>query len=560
MIMKKTIQLMIAGALVLGAVSCAKEIASEENSQPSGPVTLTATIVDESGTKATLNDVTGAFAFSGTDAIKVYNGSACYESTGVSIKEGIATFTMADGFTNTGSGFAGFPASMVSNITASGVTFVLPASYTYSQVGGSNASAAMVPCPMMATYTAEGNLQFRQAGSVVRIRVTNIAAGTLSFTFPSNVTGKVKVSTTPSGNSDGITTLSSEVGHTITVTDVPNISMGNYAYITLPVPTNTKPQNILVVNNPSDASDSRMAAIEGSATSLNRAGGYKLSVSPVAKTTPSFKVGPSTTVVLAPGNLMAHVANYEGGATATADSWKFGGYFECIGYGGGNSSFASGTSFTDKWIDLFSWQGQSADTKAHGLVNVSTSQKAYNGNVEGESLYSGCWDGLTIVNCNTSVYTWRPMKEDELSYLLTNASRGAKVNGNTYSRHVRATVAGVNGLLIFPDSDSEIWTSAMGEAPTCINTTGSYSWGSTNNYTASNFEAMYSAGIIFLPTVGVRVSGNIDRVATCGVYWASKGEDTTHAYATYFDGTCVLPCTDGGRHSGRAVRLVRDVE
>ena len=63
------------------------------------PVTLTA-FIGESGpdatpaTKATLNESDGKFAFSDTDAIKVYNGTGTYASTSVTIDGSSARFTM----------------------------------------------------------------------------------------------------------------------------------------------------------------------------------------------------------------------------------------------------------------------------------------------------------------------------------------------------------------------------------------------------------------------------------------------------------------------------------
>lgn len=563
--MKKTIQLMIAGALVLGAVSCAKEIASEENSQPSGPVTLTATIVNESSTKATLNDGDGAFAFSGTDAIKVYNGSACYESTGVSInKDGVASFTMADGFTNSGSGLAAFPASMVSDITASGVTFTLPSNYTYAQVGGTIPSETMVPCPMIATFTAGDDLHFQQAGAVVRIRVTNIVAGSLTFTFETNITGITGV-VKGAGKSYSISLDGyAGAGKTITVTGVPEVEPDNYIYITLPVPSSTVPQNILVTNEPSDASSRRMASITGSSTALARAKGYKCSVSPAEIQTPSFKVGEGKYVVLAPGNLMAKIGSFTS-PTATASEWKFGGFSEYIGASSnaGNYLFANSNSdCVGKWIDLFSWQGASASNTVHGMVSLTSPIEDYIGKVSNEPLYSNCWKNLEISNGGD--FTWRPMTYDEWMYLLDSRT-GANVGTETMTRHIRATVAGVKGLLIFPDSNDNIWTVAMGTAPNKdkVNKTDSDDF--TTTYTASNMVEMARAGVVFLPASGYRDGTSIVSVGKVGYYWSSSSnynntsESKTSANSLRFRKEDVAPAGRSGRRNGIAVRLVRDL-
>ena len=568
--MKKYVFFLLAGLAAI-AFSCTQitELTPEEQI-PSGPVTLIADIANENGTKASLDDGSGIFAFSASDVIKVHNGTKAYNGT-TTAGGATASFTMEDGFEDTGAGLAAFPAGIVNAITASNVTFILPTNYTYAEVGDSDPDAAKVPCPMVASYVAGSKLNFKQAGAVVRIRVTNIAAGTLSFTFPTNVTGKVTIDAVPSGNDDGILASNlTQAGHTITVLGVPAIASGSYAYITLPVPTGTKPENILVVNTPSDASNSRLAAIAGSSTELNRAGGRKLSVSPEEAATPTFKVDASTTVVIAPGNLMAHVASYpnpkDNNLIATADRWRFGSFFEFIGdaINGGNYLFEHKTGFTDKWIDIFTWQGISSTSKAHGLVNVTSHNDTYHGNGNSESLYEGCWEtdasngstGGYIQIENGGSYKWRPLTNDEWNYLLNNTSRYALIDG-TKSRFARATVAGVNGLLIFPESSSNIWdTTTMGSAPTGINSTGSQPWG-TNSYSAANFVAMYNVGIVFLPAAGYGYRVTQD-VGVAARYASSTGYSTKNVRAPYFyNGGVTISYSQ--RYMGFSVRLAREL-
>ena len=268
--------------------------------EPTEPVTLTA-YISESGpdatpaTKATLNETSGNFAFSANDAIKVYNGTGTYASTSVTLDGSSARFTMEEGFQDTGSGLAAYPAGIVDAINAGGVTFILPESYTYAQVGSGNpvsstgdvsaaASAAEVPCPMIASYSASGHLYFKQAGAVVRFRVTNCLAGSLTFTFTTPVTGTVTVPAVPSGTSDGIhNTNTGLTGYSILVTGVPEVTAGNYIFITLPVPSGTDPMNVGVWNNyvSSDYTvvANRVATLSGTANPLNRAEGQKRGVS-----------------------------------------------------------------------------------------------------------------------------------------------------------------------------------------------------------------------------------------------------------------------------------------
>ena len=182
--------------------------------EPTEPVTLTA-YISESGpdavpaTRATLNESTGAFAFSEGDVIMVYNGTGTYTSTGINLDGPTARFTMEEGFEDTGSGLAAFPSEVVSAISTDGVTFQLPDIYEYSRVGSeivsstgdvaTVASAAKVPCPMIASYVAGQHLYFKQTAAVVRFRVTSCLAGSLTFTFTTPVTGTVTVPSVPTG-------------------------------------------------------------------------------------------------------------------------------------------------------------------------------------------------------------------------------------------------------------------------------------------------------------------------------------------------------------------------
>ena len=116
--MKALFNTIFAGVLIVCCASCSKESVSpvvepDQGLDFSVPVSLKARIANDPGSKATLGEATGAFTFSNTDAIKVYNGSGTYASTGVTIDGSKATFIMADGFEDKGSGFAAFPASSV---------------------------------------------------------------------------------------------------------------------------------------------------------------------------------------------------------------------------------------------------------------------------------------------------------------------------------------------------------------------------------------------------------------------------------------------------------------
>ena len=633
--MKKIVYAAFAGVVVLFAACTKKEVeAPAENQQPevvkSTPVYITAGI-DPETTKSTLDEA-GAFGFTNSDVIKIWDGTTMIESEGVIPDDpdaSKATIAFPAGFDEGGTAsgwFTAFPASLVSNIEADGVTFTLPASYTYDEVGHEDPDISSVPCPMIGTYTHGEGISYKQAGAVIRIRLTNLAAGSLTFMFSSPVTGTMKLTGVPTEESTtaGLdATNEGWTGKTITVTDTPYVANGNYIFITLPVPSGTAPYEIAVINECNDASGTRMAAIKGNNTQLNRRGGWKLSARPEA-ISHTFEVAAGRSVVIAPGNLMAKIESYivsdkheEDGVMyeygyATASEWKFGGYFEYIGgtktssgassatlencttgndllANAGNPNYDFKGALIGKWVDLFTFQGSfpAEGRKWHGLVNRASTSWTGTG-----SLYSGCWDGLTI--SNGGGYSWRPMTKDEWEYLLVGraATGGSTVGGIEHALHGRATVAGVKGLLIFPDGitwrreedggSKNCGSDALNAAMNAIaaknkeegvgypknlnintvdpdNKQEGDSYDFSISYSAYEFVSMAQSGIVFLPAAGHRGGTQIQHVQNRGRYWSSTGADGTNAYNLSFDKGKVQPVVAEGRTNGRSVRLVRDV-
>lgn len=625
--MKKSLYILVAASTAaMLLASCAKEVESVPTDDNNGPVYITASIDLE--TKSTLNDGTGAFAFSNGDAIKVCNESGAYSGTTTST-ENSGKFAMEAGFNGSTDGIAGFPASIVSAMTSSSVTFTLPASYDYSAVGSGDpvtaeggdaaASTAKVPCPMIGSYNGTTKeVTLKQAGSVVRFRVTNVAAGSLSFTFPTKVTGEVKPIGVPDGDSDGIlaTNFKNSAGNTITVSDVPTVTEDYFIYITIPVPTGTAPQNILVTNTPSGAGADKFQNLSGSSVPLYRAQGWKLGVSPsITPSTPSFTVNDHEgKVVLAPGNLMARIESIDvinddgvNVVVGTASSWKFGGAYEFVGSASGAACelFANGNDdCIGQWIDLFSWQGNSVsiENRYQGIVSTpydrsrksatpnpetskydapcATDIPAWHGDVVNEDLYAGCWttdinnsssptDGKIYIS-NGGDYTWRVLSKDEWNYILTERETG-ELNGTSHARFSRATVSGMNGLLIFPDNINDaLWeTTGIATKPKDINCQqAKYDSKQPNyiEYSGADMIAMANIGIVFLPNAGCASGPSMLAYNTIGYYWTNSGSKVNardkgeygawYINVHYTQNTSVAQYA---RNASRSVRLARDI-
>ena len=528
--MKKYLYFVLAGVVAI-ASSCIKEpeFYIDDMAKP-GSVCITVKMDPE--TKATIAESDGAFRFSSGDAIKIFDGTAVKSGTTTST-ENTGSFTMEDGFNAEGSGYAGFPASLVSGITASGVVFALPTSYEYAAVGDASPDAAKVPVPMIGTYTGGNDISLKQAGALIRFRVTNVAAGTLTFTFPTNVTGKLGTAiTTPSGTNDGILAANlTNVGKTITVTDVPEVTSGNYIFITLPVPTGTATSGIKVFNNGS----SRMSAPTGSSTGLSRASGYKLGV--YLGDNQGAKGGLFTVnasgdqVYFSQGNLRAVCTSADDDpSTQETWAWKFAtNQYDYVGDNAANTSIDGNGSVSEPGtVDLFGW---STDATYYG-INNSESADDYSGSFRD-------WGALIGSG-------WRTLSIDEWDYILVNRT-------NATAKYGFATVCGVHGIIILPD----VFTDPMKNngSGAFVNFSGP-NW-NVNVYSGTNWDAMEAAGAIFLPAAGDRWGPLVGNVRDVGQYWSSTPGDENKAWFRWIT-SIGTQSSSFGRNVGYSVRLVRD--
>ncbi|MBO6168780.1 MAG: hypothetical protein J6O51_02290 [Bacteroidales bacterium] len=283
---------------VFAAVSCVNELDPVSDGEGNdGPVILSATVEDN--TKAIVKEDSGAFEFSAEDQILVWNGIKGYYGT-TSQGGAKADFTMEKGFDPELKGFAAFPHNRASFPNESRVDFSFPQTYKFLEVGSISDNAireglsinfpvgpdhGKVPCPMIAYYNGDGKLNFRHVGALVRFRITNTSADTatkaledLVFTFTTPVTGDFSMSRVPTGPNEGVhaSDITKYVGYSITVTEVPKTTAGQYVYITLPVPVDTDPNNVGIFQV---ASRRIIKTLHGTPVSLKRADGYKVGTS-----------------------------------------------------------------------------------------------------------------------------------------------------------------------------------------------------------------------------------------------------------------------------------------
>ena len=220
----------------------------------------------------------------------------------------------------------------------------------------------------------------------------------------------------------------------------------------------------------------------------------------------------------------------------------------------------------DGTVDLF---GRStADT----YFGIATTSDAFYG---GDFVDWGSMD----IDGNGAGY-WKTLSKDEWAYLTgrgTCRSNGGTIQwmegGSTKAVNnalcTRATVNGVNGMIIFPDK----YTGGTPEGVTWVQLaiqTGSYDntlkgWGSdaVAKVTAAGWAALEAAGCVFLPAAGTRSGSNVyfdyGEQTDWGCYWSStSGADFT--YVLRFNSDGYDPLQNWTQSYGESVRLVHVIE
>lgn len=296
-----------------------------------------------------------------------------------------------------------------------------------------------------------------------------------------------------------------------------------------------------------------------------------------SKFLPKFSVSDTKKVYFSPGNLQ-----YQ----ASTNTWRFAEHqWDYVGNATGNTTTGDDRATQSAWIDLFAW-GTS------GYDDPSSDHDVYYhpwDNREGSKYGPGAVSGFDISGDNLTgeltkydwgvfnaigaspAGTWRTLTADEWQWLLTpktgdpdpgtNCRTSSTVNGVENARYAKASVNGIKGLIIFPDS----YTHPAGVTlPSGINTKdAAYT---VNTYSAADWSAIQAAGAVFLPAAGYRYwySGSdyrIDGNNTYGGYWTRTcGSNNGNAQAIYFSESNVSTYDDRARWTSISVRLIHDID
>ena len=232
-----------------------------------------------------------------------------------------------------------------------------------------------------------------------------------------------------------------------------------------------------------------------------------------------FSVSSSKKVQFSKGNLQ-----YQ----ASTKTWRFAEHqWDMIGDANKNiSSSYSG------WIDLFGWGTGNNPTKSS----------------ESSSDYSSFTDWGNNTISNGVGKSWFTLTYDEWVYVFDTRSTSSGI------RYAKATVNGVNGVILLPDN----WSSSN---YSLSNTNKSNASFGSNRISQTDWTNKFEAnGAVFLPAAGYRSGTGVYYVGSYGYYWSATYKDGDDAYSVYFyDGNLIVGYW-GYRGSGQGVRLVCSAE
>ena len=280
-----------------------------------------------------------------------------------------------------------------------------------------------------------------------------------------------------------------------------------------------------------------------------------------------FSVSLTTKVVFSQGNLQytntgTHAV--AGGGTAPG-TWRFAiNQWDFVGDASVGTVYVGNTKCDNSqisstyagWIDLFGWGTSGYNNKYPYKTAHDTSYCYGNTDITNTNYDWGVYNAIS--NGGNVPGLWRTLTRNELDYLVNFRPSHAVVNGTTNARYAMASINGIKGVIIFPDSAKITMPDVQ--------------WGLINDMcdfltvvTLPQWYYLENMGCVFLPASGLRFFSNIIHSNEYGAYWASTSySDTTSiqlhfaSYGTPPSSSFHTPC-DAQRSTGLSVRLVKEV-
>ena len=232
---------------------------------------------------------------------------------------------------------------------------------------------------------------------------------------------------------------------------------------------------------------------------------------------PGFSISSSNRVYFAPGNLQ-----YQ----PSTKKWRFApNPWDCIGKANKNIS----TKSYNGWIDLFGWGTGRKPTKSSiGSNDYPTNFRDWGNNIDGG---------------------WRTLTSAEWVYVFYKRNTASGI------RYAKATVNGVNGVILLPDN----WNSSTHSLNNTNKPTASFSG---NSISASTWDSTFAPnGAVFLPAAGSRSETSVTFDSSVGYYWSASSYNKYCVYHVFFSDGDLNPSSNNSfRSCGFSVRLARPAE
>ena len=583
--MKKNYLYLVAIAML--AAACSNENDTIQNGSKPAPevnmITETITASNGDNSSATRADIdntsAAAFTWSTDDHIAIHvNGK--YYTTEDLIDENLsdgnaeASFTVSYPEGGIRNAFAVFPASIVAadatNYGYSGTALdvTLPSSYTLAQVSGTT-----TPCPMIATNTPGGTLEFKQLCGLLRLTVNGIPASTDYLTIDFNgkkVQGAFSIASPVTPGTSVIATSPAEgTDDIITITALGISAWTDGMVLNLPLPTGDYTDITVTAYNSSDKAIISVTSPfkDGEAYAALRAFGRKVTASMPSP----ISVSATKKVFFAPGNLQ-----YLGNADGTG-TWRFAEHqYDFMGDGPAETATYRGNVTVDGYTkyntsadkdvarDLFCW-GTSGYNGYNPWMTSKTTNDYYSGDLAGTDydwgVYHSASGNSSEKIINGGDYSWRLFTSVEWAYAIARTGRVyTRTDVPTYMEtknlYTSAIVMGVKGIILFPDN----WDGSL-DKTIKYKTTG-YA-GTTCD--AEKWATFEKQGCVFLPAANVR-SGVELTYANQGKYWSStilKYSNEWRGGSLDFSNTGNVSTSSDNktvRRLGLSVRLIREAE
>ena len=486
--------------------------------------------------RVAIDGSTGLASLTTGDQVAVHTSAGSYTTCTVDVENSRVAVPLGAGASR--DGYAVYPASAAANNSTSAVQVIYPDTYDLSGYGDA-ALAALVeaPCPMVAVNTPGQSLVFRQVGGLLRIRLEKVETSTKSISVTvagPPITGTATV--TNPGTSLSTSSIASG-GHVVTFILPSSYSdMGYHTIIlNIPVPMGTYTACRCDIKNDKDYIYGRYSII-GSST-IARATGNQLNRDfTVTDPVHPFSISADKQVAIAPGNLQFIKSKPKISFKFAEQPWD---------YLGTTTGQDSDDSEVDR--DLFGW-ATSGWTRHYAYLTTTTDTDY------GPAISSGEWTSNSrywdwgqqniIYNFGTSK-TWRTLTSTEWAYLF------ARVDANSLALWTHATVAGVPGIILFPDD--------FIDTNNAFPVTGSSSTESSYIIDESDWVIWAYEGCAFLPEAGRRNGTEVSDVGSHGYYWSSTTYGSGFAFALTFHDSGICSVESRKRHEGSSVRLVREL-